>query len=81
MMLILMEGNTAIINKWQVTIRYLESRNHHIIFSSDLNNNNPLVCKAVNVLNYVTRSKIVQQITLHVHQNSPDLGIKVCGLD
>lgn len=80
MMLILMKGNIVEINKWQVTIKHLESRNHHIVFSSDLNNN-PLVFKAVNVLSYVTKSKIVQQVPLHVHQNSPDSGIKVCGFD
>lgn len=79
-MLILMKENIVVINKWQVTIKHLESRNHHIGFSSNLNNN-PLVFKAVNVLDYVTKSKIVQQILLHVHQNSPDSVIKVCGFD
>lgn len=50
MMLILTEGNTGI-NKGQVTISYLESRNHCIFFNSDLNNN-PLVFRNVNVDNY-----------------------------
>lgn len=52
MMLILMEGNAIVINKWRVTIRRLGSRNQRGIFSSDLNNN-PLVFKPISVLNYV----------------------------
>lgn len=50
MMLILMEGNTTVINK--ITVRHLESRNHGIIFSCDLINNR-LLLKLINVLNYV----------------------------
>lgn len=53
MMLILTEGNITVINKGQVTIRYLESRNHCINFNSDLNNN-PLVFKTINVDSYVS---------------------------
>lgn len=43
-------------NKWQDTIRHLEYRNHHIIFSCDLNNN-PLVFKLINVLNMSKKIK------------------------
>jgi len=51
-MLIMIEGNNTVINKMQFTIRHLESTNHRIILSSDLNNNS-LVFKLINVLNYV----------------------------
>jgi len=36
----------------KITIRQLESRNHGIIFHSDLSNN-PLLLKPINILNYV----------------------------
>lgn len=71
-MLILTEENIIVINKGQVTIGYLESRNHCITFNGDISNN-PLVFKTINVDSYVS----FFHVKMRWSPNAPHLKVKI----